>query len=202
MYLFNDLSEIAERALLSKEKTEVKQRYKLGTLMNPFYFFTDIGQYTGLLAVSLPDFYEKLKLVDTRSLQFHLHRRDFQKWIKSSLNLTELIQDLDLLREKQLTDKWLREQLRIIVACHLEFECIDKIDPDEEQIMPVNDIDIEDDIYNDERRDEMLNDDEITLTEYAFMAGRKMNPSRKKQNWREHIDTLSVELVKEEYRED
>jgi hypothetical protein len=174
----------------------------IGTLVNPFYFFTDIGQYTGLLAVSLPDFYEKLKGVDTRSLQFHLHRRDFQMWIKSSWNLTELIQDLDLLREKQLTGKWLREQLRTVVACHLDFAHIDETDPDEEQIMPLVENDVEDDIYNDEQRDEMLNDDEITLTEYAFMAGRMMKPSRKKQNWREHTDTLSVELVKKEYTKD
>ena len=191
-----------ERVLLSKEKTEGKQRYKIGTVVYPFYFFTDIGQYTGLLAVSLSDFYDKLKRVDTRSLLFHLRRCDFQKWIKSSWNLIELIQDLDLLREKQLTGKLLREQLLTVVACHLEFERIDETVPDEEQILPVIDNDVEDDIYNDENRDEMLNDDEITLTEYAFMAGRKMNSSRKKQNWREHRDTLSVELVKEEYGED
>lgn len=58
------------------------------------------------------------------------------------------------------------------------------------------------DIYDDEQREEMLNEDEITEAEYAFMAGRKMKRPRKKQNWKEHPESTSVALMEEEYQED
>ncbi len=56
------------------------------------------------------------------------------------------------------------------------------------------------DIYDDEQREEMLDDDEITAAENAFMQGREMQPDKKKHP--AHKDTVSVELAEEEYEED
>lgn len=59
------------------------------------------------------------------------------------------------------------------------------------------------DIYNDEQREEMLKDDEITESEYAFMEGREMEPKKeKKSKSTSHDDSVSVELTKQDYEED
>ena len=59
------------------------------------------------------------------------------------------------------------------------------------------------DIYNDDQRNEMLKTDEITAAENAFMEGREMKPKDiKKVKKSVHSDTVSVELAKEEYKED
>ncbi|MCP8311910.1 MAG: hypothetical protein L6M37_03025 [Candidatus Methylarchaceae archaeon HK02M1] len=58
------------------------------------------------------------------------------------------------------------------------------------------------DIYDDEQREEMLADDEITAAESAFMAGREMNIRKQKKKWMEHEDSISVEMAEEEYHED
>lgn len=58
------------------------------------------------------------------------------------------------------------------------------------------------DIYNEEEREEMLEEDEITAAENAFMAGREMMIKKKKERWREHKESTAVELAEEEYVED
>jgi hypothetical protein len=58
------------------------------------------------------------------------------------------------------------------------------------------------DIYDDEQRERMLDEDEITAAENAFMQGREMKPEKRKGKKITHNDTVSVELAKEEYTED
>jgi hypothetical protein len=59
------------------------------------------------------------------------------------------------------------------------------------------------DIYNDEQREKMLDEDEITAAENAFMQGREMGSKEMKRNKKTaHSDTVSVELADEEYTED
>jgi hypothetical protein len=58
------------------------------------------------------------------------------------------------------------------------------------------------DIYDDEQREKMLDDDEITAAENAFMQGREMKPERRKSKKISHNDTVSVELAADEYTED
>ena len=52
---------------------------------NAFYFFTGIGQYSGKFAISLTDFCQKLWKMDAKSIDFHFGRRDFQKWIRTTI---------------------------------------------------------------------------------------------------------------------
>ena len=56
------------------------------------------------------------------------------------------------------------------------------------------------DIYYDKQREEMLDEDEITAAENAFMQGREMKPEKRKRLT--HKDTVSVQLAEEEYKED
>jgi len=60
------------------------------------------------------------------------------------------------------------------------------------------------DIYDDEQREEMLDEDEITASENAFMQGREQTPEKRKRQKQKtsHDDSVSVELVKDEYQED
>jgi hypothetical protein len=56
------------------------------------------------------------------------------------------------------------------------------------------------DIYDDEQREEMLKEDEISAAENAFMQGRETESVRRKR--RSHKDTVSVELAEDEFRDD
>ena len=60
------------------------------------------------------------------------------------------------------------------------------------------------DIYDDEQREKMLDEDEITASENAFMQGREQTPEKKKSQKQKtsHNDSASVELAKDEYQED
>ena len=59
------------------------------------------------------------------------------------------------------------------------------------------------DIYDDEQREKMLEEDEITAAENAFMQGREIKTKKMKRNKKmSHNDTVSVELAEEEYTED
>jgi hypothetical protein len=57
------------------------------------------------------------------------------------------------------------------------------------------------DIYDDKQREEMLEADQITKEEASFMEGREME-KLKGMKGSDHKDSTSVELVKEEYKED
>ena len=82
----------------------------------PFYFFNDVGQYTGLYAISLMDFYIKLRSLDTKSIDFHMNRGDFQNWIRDIGDFTTLVHDLDQLMKRGLD----RESLRVRLTALLE----------------------------------------------------------------------------------
>jgi len=60
------------------------------------------------------------------------------------------------------------------------------------------------DIYDDDQREEMLDEDEITASENAFIQGREQQPEKKKNQKQTtgHDDSVSVELAKDEYQED
>lgn len=59
-------------------------------------------------------------------------------------------------------------------------------------------------IYDDDARQEMLENDEITAAEEGFMRGWEgtVEGGKKHKNDSNHKDPASVELVKEQYQED
>lgn len=60
------------------------------------------------------------------------------------------------------------------------------------------------DIYDEDVREDMLENDEITATEEGFMRGwdGTVEGDKKKKMEGGHKDTVSVELVKDQYTED
>lgn len=64
-----------------------------------FYFFTDIGQYSGELAASLADFCKKIKTVHIKSVDFHFNRRDFEKWIRKTIGDVNLANEINKIKK-------------------------------------------------------------------------------------------------------
>jgi hypothetical protein len=81
-----------------------------------FYFFTSIGNYTGESAASLKEFMEKINHVNVKSLEFHLYRGDFEKWITEVLEDKRLAEDISKLQKTNLSGDQLRNQLQAIVS--------------------------------------------------------------------------------------
>jgi len=85
-----------------------------------FYFFTSIGNYTGTSAASLKEFMEKINVVDVKSLEFHLLRKDFEKWVSEVLQDKELAAEFRKLQEANLTGYPLRSRLYVAVSRRLK----------------------------------------------------------------------------------
>lgn len=81
-----------------------------------FYFFTSIGNYTGESASSLKEFMEKLNRVNVKSLEFHLYRGDFERWITEVVEDRRLAEDIVRLQKINLHGDRLRNQLYYTVS--------------------------------------------------------------------------------------
>lgn len=85
-----------------------------------FYFFTSIGNYTGESAASLKEFMDKINDVNLKSLEFHLYRGDFEKWLAEVLEDRELADEIRKLQKISLAGDALRNQLYTTVSKHLK----------------------------------------------------------------------------------
>ena len=83
-----------------------------------FYFFTSIGNYTGESASSLKEFMDKINEVNLKSLEFHLHRGDFEKWLAEVLEDKELAEEIRKLQRINMGPDALRNQLYAAVSEH------------------------------------------------------------------------------------
>jgi hypothetical protein len=88
------------------------------TYQEAFRFYTGIGYYTGQAATSLEDFAETLKTVDTRAIDFHMERRDFEKWVTGVFGDEELAQRIN--QRASLRGEDLRKELGAVVKNRLE----------------------------------------------------------------------------------
>jgi len=84
-----------------------------------FHFFTALGNYTGQSACSLDDFLQKIKKIDAQSLEFHLFREDFEKWVSSTLGDGQLAKDVAMLRRQKAAGADLRDRLSSVVLKRL-----------------------------------------------------------------------------------
>lgn len=81
-----------------------------------FYFFTSNGNYTGESAASLKEFMEKVNTVSMKSLEFHLSRGDFERWVTDVLEDKKLALDIGRLQRGNLTGDSLRSQLFSVIS--------------------------------------------------------------------------------------
>lgn len=81
-----------------------------------FHFATDLGKYTGETAINLFSFYEELRTVELLSVKFHFQRRDFQKWIETTLGDQELSSKIDKVPSGLTDDELKKELLKTVQA--------------------------------------------------------------------------------------
>jgi hypothetical protein len=92
-----------------------EERKKLSS-KNAFYFFTSIGNFTGENATSMEDFLEKIEHVDIKSIEFHFHRGDFEKWVAETIGDKGLAEEIKNLHDQKLIGENLRNRLHQIVS--------------------------------------------------------------------------------------
>lgn len=85
-----------------------------------FYFFAAIGNYTGQSANSLEEFLSRIAEIDAKSLEFHLFREDFEKWVSSTIGDSRLAEDIKLLRAQKVGGNDLRDRLSLLVSKRLK----------------------------------------------------------------------------------
>jgi hypothetical protein len=103
-----------------RQKAEDSRIFRKLPKENAFYFFTSVGNYTGESASSFEAFLERIKETDIKSLQFHLYRGDFEKWITETLEDNELAEEIRNLQSLKPAGDTLRNQLDLIVSKRYE----------------------------------------------------------------------------------
>lgn len=81
-----------------------------------FYFFTSIGNYTGESAASLKEFVHKIDEVNAKSLVFHFHRGDFERWIAEVLEDKKLAEEIRKMQKIDVKGDLLRSRLHEVVS--------------------------------------------------------------------------------------
>ena len=112
------LERLKEKNVLSDPKTS--RILRILPRDKAFYFFTSIGNYTGEYAMSLKEFVKKILDVDVKSLEFHLYRGDFEKWIAGTLEDNVLARKIKQLKELKSIGIDLRDRLYLIISKYYE----------------------------------------------------------------------------------
>lgn len=87
-----------------------------------FRFYTSVGEYTRVDAFSLEEFLEKVRAIDSKSLEFHLYRQDFEKWFKEVLKVEYLAEEMNKIKKLNLKGEQLRTQILKPVINFLEIQ--------------------------------------------------------------------------------
>ena len=101
------------------DKNSAQNILRSVSLEKAFHFYNKLDQHSGIYADSLEDFVKKINVLDLKSIEFHVPRKDFEFWI-SSLGDVELSKKLGLLRAKNLSGENLRESLYHMVESRYE----------------------------------------------------------------------------------
>lgn len=106
------------------ERIKVNKKRVLKNLVLPpnkaFYFNMPTGEYTGISARSLYEFLNAIRAVPPESFMYHLHRGDFESWLRSVFFLEEEAEQVATIREQvgSYTEKL--EQVEKLVKSILE----------------------------------------------------------------------------------
>jgi hypothetical protein len=81
-----------------------------------FHFYTNVGNYTGITATSLNEFAIKLQIIPPESITFHFHRKDFQNWIRYTINNAALAQRIGNAKPEHTAEDLRKQILQIMEA--------------------------------------------------------------------------------------
>ena len=85
-----------------------------------FYFYRDVEEPTGTSANSLVEFTDSIKTIEVASLEFHMNRGDFEKWV-TMLGDETLSQQIAHLKQENFHGDKLRKRLQQITRLRLGF---------------------------------------------------------------------------------
>ena len=98
---------------------DFESRVRLASIAanEPFLFYTDVGEkfYTGRFVWTLKGFLTAVQEIAIRSIEFHNHRGDFEKWAKASLRDNEFAKQLRKIRLSKLKGSKLRRSISKVV---------------------------------------------------------------------------------------
>ena len=83
-------------------------------LENAFYFHTDVRVYTDRYALNLEKFYQILKDINIKSIEFHTKNTDIEKWLRFIGERTSALQ-IAKLRKKSVEGEVLRKKIQDIL---------------------------------------------------------------------------------------
>jgi len=83
-----------------------------------FNFYENIGKPTGESAQSLSDFAKKVNTIKLESLQFHLERKDFQRWMEETLGDSKLAEMIGKITPTN--DEKLRAKIKEVLGNRLQ----------------------------------------------------------------------------------
>ncbi len=86
---------------------------------NGFHFYNGIHQYTHVIAHSLAEFADKVQKIDVKSIDFHMPRKDFERWVQS-LGDTELARRFGWIHGMRSHGEDLRTQIHETVKHRLD----------------------------------------------------------------------------------
>ena len=76
-----------------------------------FHFYVGVNEPLGFLAQSLEQFYRLIRDVRSDSLEFHLYRGDFERWLRDVLEDGELAEAIGSLKATPLKGEDLRKEI-------------------------------------------------------------------------------------------
>ncbi len=84
-----------------------------------FHFYRGVDQYLGTYATNLSEFCDKIQVVDAKSLEFHLPRKDFELWFLG-LGDFELARKMSAIMKSGLLGEVLRKRVYEVVKSRCE----------------------------------------------------------------------------------
>ena len=87
-----------------------------------FHFYLDIDKPLGLTTLTLKEFYNQVKQVYSDSLEFHLYRGDFEKWISDVLKDPQLASTITEVKIRMLRGEILRKELLKVIDAKYNVE--------------------------------------------------------------------------------
>jgi len=84
-----------------------------------FHFHRDTDQYLGTYATNLSEFCDKIQVVDVKSIEFHLPRKDFELWFLG-LGDYELARNMSAIKKSRLLGEDLRRRVYEVAKSRCE----------------------------------------------------------------------------------
>jgi hypothetical protein len=76
-----------------------------------FNFYSDIDRPLGISASSIQEFSQRLKDLDPKSIAFHIHRNDFQKWFDDAIGDKEFAAKLSKFKNLKLPPEKMKNKI-------------------------------------------------------------------------------------------